>query len=88
SKLVGKIALVTASSRGIGRSIALRLAQEGAFVVVHYGKRRNEADSVVHQITQSGGNACVIGADLSTLDGIQNLFTTLDETIREYMGGG
>ncbi|MED4672115.1 SDR family NAD(P)-dependent oxidoreductase, partial [Lysinibacillus fusiformis] len=61
SKLTGKIALVTGSSRGIGRSIALRLAQEGAFVVVHYGKRRNEAEAVVHQIKQSGGNACAIG---------------------------
>ena len=47
-KLTGKIALVTGSSRGIGRSIALRLAQEGAFVVVHYGKRRTEAEAVVH----------------------------------------
>lgn len=87
-KLTGKIALVTGSSRGIGRSIALRLAQEGAFVVVHYGKRRTEAEAVVHQIEQSGGNALAIGADLSTLDGIQDLFTTLDDTIREYMGGG
>ncbi len=87
-KLAGKIALVTGSSRGIGRSIALRLAQEGAFVVVHYGKRRNEAEAVVHQIEQSGGNALAIGADLSTLDGIQDLFTTLDATIREYTGGG
>lgn len=57
SKLTGKIALVTGSSRGIGRSIALRLAQEGAFVVVHYGKRSNEAEAVVDKIKQSGGNA-------------------------------
>lgn len=62
SKLTGKIALVTGASRGIGRNVALRLAQEGAFVAVHYGQRRHEAEAVVQQITQNGGNACAIGA--------------------------
>ncbi|KKO53217.1 SDR family oxidoreductase [Paenibacillus sp. DMB20] len=86
-KLEGKIALVTGASRGIGRSIALRLAQEGAFVVVHYGRRRNEAEAVVDQIEQSGGNSCAIGADLSTLDGIHDLFAALDNAIREHADG-
>jgi NAD(P)-dependent dehydrogenase (short-subunit alcohol dehydrogenase family) len=68
SKLKGKIASVTGASRGIGRGIA----QEGAFVAVHYGKRQNEAEDVVHKIEQSGGAAFTIGADLSTLNGIHD----------------
>ncbi|OKP89215.1 short-chain dehydrogenase [Paenibacillus sp. P3E] len=84
SKLTGKIALVTGASRGIGRSVALRLAQEGAFVAVHYGQRRNEAEAVVQQIVQNGGNARAIGANLSTPEGIRELITALDEAIREH----
>ncbi|MEC0232829.1 SDR family oxidoreductase [Paenibacillus kribbensis] len=86
SKLEGKIALVTGASRGIGRSIALRLAQEGAVVAVHYGRRQHEAEEVVHKIEQSGGNAFTIGADLSTLDGIHDLFASLDEALEERTG--
>lgn len=88
SKLTGKLALVTGASRGIGRSIALRLAQEGAFVIVHYGQRRHEAEAVVQQIVQNGGNACAIGANLSTPDGIRELIAALDEAIREHGDGG
>jgi NAD(P)-dependent dehydrogenase (short-subunit alcohol dehydrogenase family) len=80
--LKDKIALVTGASRGIGRSIALRLAQEGAYVVVHYGNRQDEAEAVVRQIEQHGGNACAVGADLRTMDGIHHLFAELDEVIQ------
>ncbi|KGP83445.1 MULTISPECIES: SDR family oxidoreductase [unclassified Paenibacillus] len=80
--LKDKIALVTGASRGIGRSIALRLAQEGAYVVVHYGNRQDEAEAVVRQIEQHGGNACAVGADLRTMDGIHHLFAALDEVIQ------
>ncbi|MDK8190539.1 SDR family oxidoreductase [Paenibacillus sp. UMB7766-LJ446] len=80
--LKGKIALVTGASRGIGRSIALRLAQEGAYVVVHYGNRQDEAEAVVRQIEQHGGNACAVGADLRTMDGVHHLFAELDEVIQ------
>ncbi|MEC0179990.1 SDR family oxidoreductase [Paenibacillus peoriae] len=86
SKLEGKIALVTGASRGIGRSIALRLAQEGAVVAVHYGRRQHEAEEVVHKIEQSGGNAFTIGADISTLDGIHDLYASLDEALEERTG--
>lgn len=86
NRLKGKIALVTGASRGIGRSIALRLAQEGAWVAVHYGKRQHEAEEVVHKIEQNGGSAFTIGADLSTLSGIRGLYAALDETVRERTG--
>lgn len=85
-KLGGKIALVTGASRGIGRGIALRLAQEGAFVVVHYGTRQNEAEEVVDKIKQRGGAAIAIGADLRTLNGIYDLYVSLDEALRERTG--
>lgn len=87
SRLDSKIALVTGASRGIGRSIALRLAQEGAYVAVHYGRRRNEAEAVVRQIEQGGGSACAIGADLSKQEGIGELYAALDRVIREHSDG-
>lgn len=85
-KLENKIALVTGASRGIGRGIALRLAQEGALVAVHYGTRQNEAEEVVYKIKQGGGTAFAVGADLRTLNGIYDLYESLDEVLRERTG--
>jgi len=86
-KLKGKLALVTGASRGIGRSIALRLAQEGAYVLVHYGSREAEASAVVREIADSGGEAQAIGADLSTLEGIHALFAAVDGVLRTRQEG-
>ncbi|MGC5325407.1 SDR family oxidoreductase [Brevibacillus sp. SYSU BS000544] len=86
SRLKGKIALVTGASRGIGRGIALRLAHEGALVAVHYGRRQNEAEEVVHEIKHSGGAAFTIGTDLRTLNGIRDLYTALDEALQKRTG--
>ncbi|MFP3391732.1 SDR family oxidoreductase [Brevibacillus sp. SIMBA_040] len=86
SKLEGKIALVTGASRGIGRGIALRLAREGAIVAVHYGQREKEAASVVDEILQHGGFAFSIGANLTTQDGIRDLYTTFDEELQKRTG--
>ncbi|ANA78963.1 KR domain-containing protein [Paenibacillus glucanolyticus] len=80
--LNGKIALVTGSSRGIGRAVAMRLAKEGALVAVHYGKNRDTAEEVVREITQGGGDAFLIGADLGDRDGVSKLYKTLDEMLR------
>ncbi|WP_312116531.1 SDR family oxidoreductase [Brevibacillus reuszeri] len=86
SKLKGKIALVTGASRGIGRGIALRLAQEGAIVAVHYANREKEAAQVVDEISQQGGSAFTIGTSLTTQDGIRDLYAKLDEELRKRTG--
>lgn len=64
-RLNGKTALVTGSSRGIGKAIALKLATEGCTVVVHYHQNRTEADAVADRIRTDGGRAHVLQADLS-----------------------
>lgn len=59
-----KTVLVTGSSRGIGKAIALRLAREGYGVVVHCRSRREEADAVAGDIAALGGNARVLQFDI------------------------
>jgi NAD(P)-dependent dehydrogenase (short-subunit alcohol dehydrogenase family) len=67
--LENKTALVTGASRGIGRAIAMALAEAGAHVLVHYGRSAQEAESVVAAIQAKGGRANAIAADLGTPDG-------------------
>lgn len=86
SKLNGKAALVTGASRGIGRAIANRLAQEGALTAVHYGKNREAAEEVVREIERSGGRAFAIGAVLDTVQSVESLYAALDEELRQQTG--
>jgi NAD(P)-dependent dehydrogenase (short-subunit alcohol dehydrogenase family) len=67
--LENKTALVTGASRGIGRAIAMALAEAGAHVLVHYGRSAQEAESVVAAIQAKGGRANEIAADLGAPDG-------------------
>lgn len=86
NKLKDKVALVTGASRGIGRSIALRLAQDGAVIAVHYGKNRDAAEEVVREIQSGGGRAFTVGADLMSTHGVQSLFDALDASLKEHTG--
>ena len=72
-KLENKVILVTGSSQGIGAGIAVRLAQEGADIVVNYHSHPEEADDVKGKITALGRRAVSVGADLSTVDGTAKL---------------
>lgn len=63
--LKDKVAIVTGASRGIGRAVALALAGEGAQVVVNYARSSTAADEVVAQITDEGGSAIALQADVS-----------------------
>ena len=76
---MGRVALVTGSSRGIGRAIALRLAREGFSVAVNYRKRAEEARRVVEQIRAEGGEAEAFQADVSKSGDVDRLFNSIEE---------
>ena len=66
--LTGRIALVTGGSRGIGRAVALALAEQGAAVAVHYRSQEVQAQMVVDTILEKSGRAIIIQADLTQPD--------------------
>ncbi len=80
-KLEEKVAIVTGSSRGIGKEIVMRLAQEGAKVIVNYRSSPDEAEEVVNQIEQQGGEATVIQADVSQVDQSKQL---VEKAVKKY----
>ena len=85
--LVGKAALVTGGSRGIGRSIAERLAKEGATVALTYNTSKAGADEAVAAIEKAGGRAFALYADLVDAGAIPAWFETLDGELMERHGG-
>ena len=74
SSLQGKVAVVTGSSRGIGRAIAERLAADGAAVVVNYVRGEQAAQDVVNAIRGRGGKAIAVRADVARPAEVQRLF--------------
>ena len=73
-KLTGKVAIATGASKGIGASIALHLAAEGASVVVNYSTSREGADRVVAEITGKGGKAVAVQANVAKPADVTRLF--------------
>jgi len=74
SSLQGKVAIVTGSSRGIGRGIAERLGRDGAAVVVTYAGNRDKAEEVVRSIESAGSKAIAIQVDVRQLEDVRSLF--------------
>jgi 3-oxoacyl-[acyl-carrier protein] reductase len=74
TQLSGKVAIVTGSSRGIGRAIAERLAADGAAVVVNYVRGEQDAQEVVKAIRERGGQAVAIRADVAQPAEVRRLF--------------
>jgi 3-oxoacyl-[acyl-carrier protein] reductase len=73
SKFKGKVAVVTGGSRDIGRAIAIKLAKEGAKVVVNFNSSESGANETVTEIKSFGGEAIAVKADVSKLEDIKKL---------------
>ncbi|HEY9819262.1 MAG TPA: 3-oxoacyl-[acyl-carrier-protein] reductase [Candidatus Sericytochromatia bacterium] len=80
-RLHDRVAIITGASRGIGRAIALALAAEGAKVVVNYASSSGAAQDVVAAITEGGGEAHALQADVSKLEQVEALF---NQTLEKF----
>lgn len=74
-----KIALVTGSSRGIGRAIALKLAKQGATVIIHYADNDVAAQVTINEL--KGENVFLVKADLASIPGVDTLIAEVDKII-------
>ena len=72
--LSGKHALITGSSRGIGRGIALKLAKQGAKIAVHYFGQEEAANETLAKVREAGGDGFVVQADVTQPEQISRLF--------------
>ena len=79
--LKGKLALITGSSRGIGRAIALKLAADGADVIINYFRKRSAAESTAQEARDMGVNAHIIKPNVAEPDKIDAMFDVLIDSV-------
>jgi len=73
----GKVVLITGASRGIGRALAIQLAERGAKVVINYRKNQDEAKAVAQKICELGSEALLCQADMEHEEQIQSMFAEI-----------
>src|SRR6202051_1961530 len=78
-RLVGKVAVVTGASKGIGAGIAKQLAAEGAAVVVNYASSKSDADKVIDEIAKAGGKAVAVQGSVAKKAEVERLFAEAEK---------
>lgn len=73
----GKVVLITGSSRGIGKAMALKFAQHGADVVINYARNHPQAETTKEEVISLGRKAIVVRADISKVEAIESLFQAI-----------
>lgn len=79
--LENKVAIVTGASRGIGKAIAITLANYGAKVIVNYCGSKEKAEQVVEEIKENGGTALAYQADVADMEAVKAMFS---DVVKEY----
>ncbi len=79
--LEGKVALVTGASRGIGAAAAIRLAQNGAAVIVNYHQNKNAAEKVVQEVSDAGARAMHVQADVTQQDQVEMMVKMAEQQL-------
>lgn len=82
--LEGKVAIVTGGARDLGRAVCIRLAEEGAKVVVNYNSSKENADETLRQIAEIGGTAIAVKADVTSAREVECL---VEQTLKTFGGG-
>ncbi len=77
-ELKGKIALVTGGSRGIGRAIAVRLAEHGVDLIVNYVRHRKDAEQTLTAVEKAGRRCLLVKANVANGDDVKSMFATID----------
>ena len=78
-QLEGKVALITGGSRGIGRAIAIRFAQNGVHVVVNYVRHRKDAESTAEEVENCGVKCLVVKANVAKDEDVKAMFEVIDK---------
>ena len=76
----GKHALITGSSRGIGRGIALRLARDGVTIAVHYSRNHEAAADTLARIRELGSDGVIVQGDVTRLEDLRRIFAEVRDT--------
>ena len=77
-----KIALITGGNRGLGKNMALRLAQNGLKVIITYNSHKEEAETVVEEIERLGGESSVVQLDVGNLASFDDFLGNVSQVLR------